>query len=100
MVISSGKANSTPKGEFAIQSERGNSFYNPNLKEGANYWTSFLDHGVYLFHTVPTIVDGSYNIKEAKKLGHPASHGCIRMTIPDAKWINVNAPVGMKVIIK
>ncbi|KRN96867.1 hypothetical protein IV55_GL000737 [Furfurilactobacillus siliginis] len=100
MVVSSGKDNTTPKGTFAIQSERGANFYNAKLQEGANYWTSFLDHGVYLFHSVPTKADGSYNVAEAKKLGRPASHGCIRMTVADAKWINENVPTGMKVIIK
>lgn len=100
MVVSSGKDNTTPKGTFAIQGERGANFYNAKLQEGANYWTSFLDHGVYLFHSVPTKADGSYNVAEAKKLGHPASHGCIRMTVADAKWVNENVPTGMKVIIK
>lgn len=99
MIISSGKNATTPRGTFAIQAERGASFYNERLQEGANYWTSFLDHGVYLFHTVPTKADGSYNVSEAKRLGRPASHGCVRLTVADAKWLNESAPTGMKVVI-
>ena len=55
----------TPTGTFYVQQERGNSFYNARLKEGANYYTSWLNHGEYLFHSVPTNADGSYNKKEA-----------------------------------
>lgn len=37
--------------------------------------------------------------KEAKKLGVKASHGCIRLAIPDAKWIYENIPQHTKVVI-
>ena len=78
----------TPTSDFKLQSERGTSFYNKDLKEGANDWTSFKDHGVYLFHTVPTNYHGDYKPEEAAKLGkQPASHGCIRLSVPDAKYI-------------
>ncbi|CCU56791.1 ErfK/YbiS/YcfS/YnhG superfamily [Bacillus subtilis E1] len=36
---------------------------------------------------------------EAEKLGTKASHGCIRLTIPDAKWIYENIPEHTKVVI-
>lgn len=91
----------TPTGSFKIQNERGDNFYNAKLGEGANYWTSFKDHGVYLFHTVPTDKDGNYKPKEAQKLGKTnASHGCIRLSVPDAQWINQNVPEGTPVTIK
>lgn len=107
MYCSGGQANKktgksdTPTGKFTIQEERGNSFYNQKLGEGADYWTSFKDHGIYLFHTVPTNESGDYKPAEAKKLGKVnASHGCIRLSVPDAKWINQNVPTGTPVIIK
>ena len=91
----------TPTGTFWIQNDRGDSFYNSILKEGANYWVSWKDNGVYLFHTVPTNANGTYNVKEADKLGkEPASHGCIRLSIPDAKWMMQNLKVGTKVVIE
>ncbi|WP_125572133.1 L,D-transpeptidase [Lacticaseibacillus songhuajiangensis] len=100
MYASTGMDGTTPKGTFHIQSERGDYFYNPSEKMGAHYYTSFLDHGKYLFHTVPTDVNGKYITSEANKLGkEAASHGCVRLTIPDAKWINANIPVGTKVKI-
>ena len=90
----------TPTGTFYVQQERGNSFYNARLKEGANYYTSWLNHGEYLFHSVPTNADGSYNKKEAAKLGKfTGSHGCIRLSVADAKWMEENLPVGTKVEI-
>ncbi|MQS88828.1 L,D-transpeptidase [Companilactobacillus mishanensis] len=93
------KKSATPKGTFEIQN-RGDHFYNASSDEGANYWTSFKDWGVYLFHTVPTDKAGNYVESEAEKLGTPSSHGCVRLTIPDAKWINSKVPSGMKVVVE
>ncbi|MHA8262373.1 L,D-transpeptidase [Lactobacillaceae bacterium Melli_B3] len=101
MHASTGANNSTPRGTFYVQPERGKFFYNAASKEGARYWTSWKDHGVYLFHTVPTNAKGQYIKSEANELGKTAnSHGCIRLSIPDAKWINQNVPTGTKVVIK
>ncbi|WP_225353779.1 L,D-transpeptidase [Lacticaseibacillus sharpeae] len=93
MICSTGLGNNTPNGWYKIQAERGLAF------SGANYWTSWLNHGQYLFHTVIVNHDRSYNVAAAKKLGHKASHGCIRLPVPDAIWIYKNAPVGMRVHI-
>lgn len=98
MVCSSGKDNTTPKGTFAVQ-ERGDSFFNGELNEGANYWVSWLYHGVYLFHSIPTDASGNYEVKEGEKLGQPASHGCIRLSVPDAKWLFDNIPQGTTVVV-
>lgn len=93
----------TPTGTFQIRSGRGDNFFNQGLDEGANNWVSWDpdDSNVYLFHSVPTTTDGSYNLTEAKKLGKTqGSHGCVRLSVPDSKWLMENAPVGTKVIIK
>lgn len=105
MVSSAGKYHNgksyTPTGTFKIQSNRGSSFYNPKLNEGANYWTSFDTDNVCLFHSVPVKTNGKYNKKEAKKLGvTPSSHGCIRLSVPDAYWIMKHVPANTEVIIK
>ncbi|MFR0583623.1 L,D-transpeptidase [Limosilactobacillus mucosae] len=90
----------TPTGTFYVQAERGDSFFNQELGEGANYYVSWLNHGEYLFHSVPTKADGSYNLKEAAKLGKSTgSHGCIRLSVSDAKWMEQNLPEGTKVVI-
>ncbi|WP_125710330.1 L,D-transpeptidase [Lacticaseibacillus porcinae] len=101
MYASTGMDNATPKGHYAIQAERGTHFFNGQVMVGANYYTSWLDHGKYLFHSVPTDAQGHYIESEAAKLGkEPASHGCVRLSVADAKWIYTNAKVGMAVIIE
>lgn len=100
MYCSTGSQSSpTPKGTFHIQHQRGLSFYNASSREGAHYWVSWLGHGTYLFHSVPTNKDGQYVASEADKLGTPASHGCVRLSIADAKWMYKTVPYGTKVVI-
>lgn len=101
MYASTGSKDSpTPTGTFQIQAERGEFFYNASSKEGAKYWVSFKDHGIYLFHTVPTDKNGNFIEEEANQLGKEAkSHGCVRLSVPDAKWIYDKVPEGMKVEI-
>jgi len=92
MLASTGRqGDETPKGQFQVQAERGLHFYNAESKEGANYWVSFKDHGIYLFHSVPVDASGKYVTTEAEQLGKVAnSHGCVRLTIADAKWLYEN----------
>ena len=101
MYASTGMDDSTPRGSFRIQSERGDHFYNPSEGMGARYYTSFLNHGVFLFHSVPTDSSGSYIKEEANLLGiRPSSHGCIRLTVPDALWIMKSVPIGTPVLVE
>lgn len=98
MIASTGLNDSTPHGDFTING-RGDHFYNPSDGWGADYWVSFSNN-VFLFHTVPTKQDaGSYVVSEAVKLGHPASHGCVRLTLSDAKWFYEQVPDGTPVHI-
>lgn len=101
MYASTGADDTTPKGTFVMESDRGTDFYNPEEQMGANYWSSFKDQGVYMFHSVPTDVNGNYITAEAKYLGvAPRSHGCVRLSVPDAKWVMENIPTGAEVEIK
>ena len=96
-VCSSGeKGSETPTGTFTI-TDRGKSFYNPKVKEGAYYWTRF--YKTYLFHSLPFGENEKPEPEEAAKLGTPASHGCVRLELEDAKWIYDNLPVGTEVTI-
>lgn len=96
-VCSSGDQGSeTPTGTFTI-SGRGESFYNKQLKEGAYYWTRF--YGDYLFHSLPFDENRKMEPGEAQKLGTPASHGCVRLSMEDAKWFYENVPDQTKVVI-
>lgn len=96
MIASTGVANTTPRGKYYVTG-RGASFYNPNEGMGANYWVQW--YGDFLFHSVPTDANGRYIISEANKLGHPASHGCVRLSIPDAQWFYRELPNGTPIWI-
>lgn len=102
MLCSTGaKTTPTPTGTFHIQAERGPEFYNKKSKEGAKNYVSFKDHGVYLFHSVPTDKAGNFIEAEAQELGHTAnSHGCVRLSVADSEWFYNSIPEGTKVVIE
>ncbi|WP_283607092.1 L,D-transpeptidase family protein [Faecalispora anaeroviscerum] len=87
----------TPSGTYAI-TNRGESFYNKSLKEGAYYWTQF--YGNYLFHSLPFDENRQMVKGEAEKLGQPASHGCVRLSMENAKWFYDNIKEDTKVVIQ
>ncbi|MFD1392007.1 L,D-transpeptidase [Lacticaseibacillus jixianensis] len=100
MYASTGVAGRTPAGHFRI-GQRGLHFFNPSpaVRLGANYWTSIYQNRI-LFHTVPFDAQGHYDLKEANDLGLRAgSHGCVQLSIPDAKWIYDKIPEGTPVVI-
>ncbi|MGE5507595.1 MAG: L,D-transpeptidase [Chitinophagales bacterium] len=99
MVTSSGAPGyDTPQGTFQVQN-RGEWFYSDKYEEGAKWWVSFSGWGQYLFHSI--VMDKDQRVIEAEvaKLGWPASHGCLRLAVDDAKWIYDNVPQGAKVVI-
>lgn len=86
----------TPEGVFRIQN-RGYHFFSQKYGEGAYYWVRIF--GNYLFHSLPVDVNGNLIEEEARKLGCPASHGCVRLDFPDAKWLYETVPDGSLVVI-
>ena len=55
-----------------------------------------------LFHSVWYYRNGDYasqSYREFNKLGTTCSHGCVRLTVADAKWIYDNCPIGTTVKI-
>ena len=69
----------------------------PKFAQGAFYWTRF--YGPYLFHSVPYDASGNMMAEELNKMGTPASHGCVRLLLEDAKWFYETLPLGIKVSI-
>ncbi|NMM94992.1 peptidase [Bifidobacterium sp. DSM 109957] len=96
MITSTGINDWTPRGTYRING-RGPSFYNRNEAMGARNWVRFI--GNFLFHSVPIDSSGNYIVSEAWKLGQPASHGCIRLTVADSQWFYNAIPDGTLVSI-
>lgn len=57
--------------------------------------------GSILFHSVWYYSQdkNAQSYIQYNKLGTTASHGCVRLTVADAKWIYDNCPSGTKVVI-
>lgn len=99
MVASGGledSENRTPRGFFTIK-DRGEYFWTERIQEGGLYWVRIT--GNYLIHSIPRDKDNKIIEEELKKLGIPASHGCIRLKDNYAKWFYETVPSGTLVII-
>lgn len=89
------KGKITPAGLYAIEKR-----YDWRAMFGnvyAQYAVRF--YGNYLFHSVPyyTVAHDDLEMDEYEKLGQPASLGCVRLCVRDAKWIYDNCPNGTQV---
>lgn len=100
MLCSTGtKANPSDPGDWTLNGRTARWCYFPKWGGYAQYWTrinsSIAFHSV-IYNTV-SVMDmkvSSYN-----NLGKRASHGCIRLTVADAKWIYDNCGAGTVVTI-
>ena len=63
-------------------------------------WAFRID-GMLLFHSVIFSADDESTVRKSSvdMLGNPASHGCIRLKVEDAKWIYENNTAGVTVVI-
>ena len=90
-------SSATPKGTYYTPAKyRWHTLMGPSYGQ---YCTRIT--GSILFHSVAGYNKTSYNIKarDYNKLGMPASHGCVRLNVRDAKWIYDNCPLKTKVTI-
>ncbi|MDV5115678.1 L,D-transpeptidase [Clostridium perfringens] len=84
----------TPVGVFTVQN-RAPWFFSPKYGQGGKYYVQFM--GNYLFHSIPFNSDKT-TISDPT-LGCQASHGCIRLSVEDSKWLYDNVQNGSKIII-
>ena len=82
----------TVKGSFTVKSK--------GLRFGSGYtcWYYTQFYGNYLFHSVLYNPGSKTSIQDGR-LGINASHGCVRLSLSNAKWIYNNIPKGTKVYI-
>ncbi len=57
-------------------------YYLPNVPWTMYFYSGYAIHGTYWHHN----------------FGHPMSHGCVNLTIADAKWFYDWAPIGTRVV--
>lgn len=97
MICSSGAENTpTPSGQFSTYEKSDYEWFN-SIKIGTYYWTRFNGH--ISFHSTLYDKDNNLIISENDKLGTPASAGCIRLSLEDAKWVYDNIPLKTTVIV-
>jgi conserved hypothetical protein len=101
MLCSTGtRKNPSDIGTFTLNGRTARWCYFPEWGSHAQYWTrinsSIAFHSV-IYNTVNTM---DLSVKSYKNLGKRASHGCIRLTVADAKWIYNNCGAGTVVTIR
>ncbi len=89
---SGAKATPTVKGQFTVGS-KGKVF-----GHGYSCWYYTQFYGDYLFHSI-LYNPGSMTSIQDGRLGINASHGCVRLSLNNAKWIYNNIPKGTKVVV-
>lgn len=101
MLCSTGKKGTpSPVGDWVLNGRKARWCYFPKWGDYARYWTRInskvaFHSPIYSTTSVDAMKIGSYNA-----LGSRASHGCIRLSVPDAKWIYDNVGAGTVVSIR
>lgn len=100
MLSSTGKDDCTPKGTFKMDKYHVRYSQFVRDKTYGQYWTQI--RGAIYFHTILySEFDTSTYIEEVwNKIGTADSHGCIRLTVPDAKWMWFNIAPGTVCVIR
>ncbi|WP_129722849.1 L,D-transpeptidase [Xylanivirga thermophila] len=98
MIASTGAPGTpTPLGTFVIPGQKGRWGYFQKFDVYAQYWVRIK--GGILFHSVlfKTTDESTLSHTSVRNLGRPVSHGCIRLTVPDAKFVYEHCQKGTEV---
>lgn len=101
MLCSTGTVkNPSPTGEFVLSGRHAQWCKFPQYGSYARYWTKI--NSSIAFHSViyNSVSNTDMKTSSYEKLGRRASHGCIRLTVADAKWIFDNVGKGTVVTIR
>ncbi len=89
----------TPHGEYRIGRERKRFGYFDEFDCYAQYWTQVVD-GIFIHSLLYNERDASSLIRSSyRNIGRASSHGCIRLTVPDARWVYQNIAKGTTINI-
>lgn len=89
----------TPLGTYQAVGKAGGEWYYFYEYDCYAKWAFRIVGGI-LFHSVTYNSEQVLNSGSLKRLGHRASHGCVRLTVDDAKWIHDNCPAGVTVVVQ
>lgn len=94
-----GNGNWTPEGTYDMGDDYARFGFFVNFNCYAQYWTQMS--GSFYFHSLLyTSRNGSsYTMSSYNNLGRPGSHGCIRLLVPDARWIYENCAPGTTCVV-
>ena len=100
MVCSTGRDSTpTPTGTYQAYGRRSDEWFYFTEFNCYAKWAYGIVGGI-LFHSVTYSRDKKLNQSSVNNLGRKASHGCIRLSVDDAKWIWDNCPTGTTVVIQ
>ena len=100
MLCSTGKVGTdSDPGDWVLNGRKANWCYFPKWGGYARFWTRI--NGSIAFHSIIyySVSTSDPKVSSYRKLGQRASHGCIRLTVADAKWIYDNCGAGTVVHI-
>ena len=90
-------ANPTPTGTYQSGGRASDEWYFFKQYNCYAKWATRIVGGI-LFHSI-TYNTSFRKTGNEKNLGQRASHGCVRLTVDDAKWIWDNCPLGTTIVI-
>ncbi|MBQ3574075.1 MAG: murein L,D-transpeptidase, partial [Clostridia bacterium] len=100
MKCSTGKdATPTPKGTYQATTGPGARWHYFKKYECWAQYAYYIE-GDIMFHSVLYgEKDGPVTRSSVNNLGRKASHGCVRLSVEDAKWIYYNCPMKTKIVV-
>ena len=100
MLCSTGmKATPSPVGDWVLNGRKTRWCYFPKWGSYARYWTRINAQVAFHSPIYRSADTGTMNVSSYKALGQRASHGCIRLSVEDAKWVYENVGKGTVVTI-
>ena len=98
-ICSTGLHDATPHGVFLDAHPLNRWHFFQKFYCWAQY--SFIIEGDIMFHSVlyGSKNENSLTHSSVRNLGRPASHGCVRLQVEDAKWLFENCKRGEVVVI-